>query len=148
MATLGSNPISSGASTVAPNIAITCWAPSAAVCGHGNLSSGATTTPGCAATSRHRGLKLIGTLLEDRFARRRQCRGAQARLGCGLSALDSAAKRGRKKDGERDRGSGGSLSSPQDCPLPFGRQPVRSCLVCGFSDGTGRKAVAACGCFA
>ena len=45
MATLGSNPIRMGASTVAPNIAITCCTPMAAVCGHASLSSGAITPP-------------------------------------------------------------------------------------------------------
>jgi hypothetical protein len=49
MATLGSKPISRGPSTVAPNIATTCWMPNATVCGHGSRSSGATTMPsaGC-----------------------------------------------------------------------------------------------------
>jgi hypothetical protein len=64
-ATLGSKPIRIGASTVAPNIATTCWAPIANVCGQGSRSSGAITpsvltghagkpavpivaTPGCA----------------------------------------------------------------------------------------------------
>ena len=42
-ATFGSKPISSGASTVAPNIATTCCAPIATVCGHGSRSSGAIT---------------------------------------------------------------------------------------------------------
>ena len=42
---LGSNPIRIGASTVAPNIAITCCTPMAAVCGQGSLSSGAITPP-------------------------------------------------------------------------------------------------------
>src|SRR5260370_39935788 len=48
-ATLASKPISSGPSTVPPNIATTCWMPSAIVCGHGSRSSGATTMPsaGC-----------------------------------------------------------------------------------------------------
>src|SRR5260370_31227429 len=48
-ATLASKPISSGPSTVPPNIATTCWTPSAIVCGHGSRSSGATTMPsaGC-----------------------------------------------------------------------------------------------------
>ena len=39
MATLGSNPIRMGASTVAPNMAITCCTPITAVCGHGRRSS-------------------------------------------------------------------------------------------------------------
>src|SRR5436190_22988970 len=43
MATLGSKPISSGASTVAPNIATTCWSPSARVWAMGRRSSGAMT---------------------------------------------------------------------------------------------------------
>jgi hypothetical protein len=45
MAMLGSNPMRMGASTVAPNIAITCCTPIAAVCGQGSLSSGAITPP-------------------------------------------------------------------------------------------------------
>src|SRR5262245_44447123 len=46
--TLASKPISSGPSTVPPNIASTCWTPSATVCGHGSRSSGATTMPSAA----------------------------------------------------------------------------------------------------
>ena len=42
---LGSNPMRMGASTVAPNIAITCCTPIAAVCGQGRRSSGAMTPP-------------------------------------------------------------------------------------------------------
>src|SRR5260370_41727510 len=44
-ATLASKPISSGPSTVPPNIATTCWTPSAIVCAHGSRSSDATTMP-------------------------------------------------------------------------------------------------------
>src|SRR5437899_906014 len=40
METLGSNPISSGASTVAPNIATTCCMPTTTVCPIGSRSSG------------------------------------------------------------------------------------------------------------
>src|SRR5215467_10225499 len=43
IATFGSNPIKSGARTVAPNIATTCCRPSAIVCGQGRRSSGAIT---------------------------------------------------------------------------------------------------------
>src|SRR4051812_27347978 len=50
MAMFGSNPMRMGASTVAPNIAMTCCTPIAAVCGHGKRSSGAITPP-CANTS-------------------------------------------------------------------------------------------------
>src|SRR6185369_8359343 len=50
MAMLGSNPMRIGASTVAPNIAITCCTPIAAVCGQGRRSSGAITPP-CRSTS-------------------------------------------------------------------------------------------------
>src|SRR6218665_1150513 len=59
MATLGSKPISSGASTVAPNIATPCCTPIAIVCGQGSRSSGATTTPGRALRTRHWGNRLI-----------------------------------------------------------------------------------------
>ena len=44
---LGSNPIRIGASTVAPNIAITCCTPITVVCGHGKRSSGPITPPCC-----------------------------------------------------------------------------------------------------
>src|ERR1700730_10968620 len=48
-ATLASTPINSAPSTGPPNIATTCWMPSAIVCGQGSRSSGATTMPsaGC-----------------------------------------------------------------------------------------------------
>ena len=42
---LGSKPMRMGASTVAPNIAITCCTPIAAVCGQGSRSSGPMTPP-------------------------------------------------------------------------------------------------------
>ena len=51
----GSNPMRMGASTVAPNMAITCCTPMAAVCGHDRRSSGATTAPPWGCTSRQRG---------------------------------------------------------------------------------------------
>src|SRR5262245_52140443 len=47
MAMFGSKPMRIGASTVAPNIAITCCTPIAAVCGQGRRSSGAITPPCC-----------------------------------------------------------------------------------------------------
>ena len=47
IATFGSKPIRMGASTVAPNIAITCCTPITAVCGQGSRSSGAITPPCC-----------------------------------------------------------------------------------------------------
>ncbi len=47
MAMFGSNPMRIGASTVAPNMAITCCTPIAAVCGQGSRSSGAITPPCC-----------------------------------------------------------------------------------------------------
>ena len=47
IAMLGSNPMRMGASTVAPNIAMTCCTPIAAVCGQGSRSSGAITPPCC-----------------------------------------------------------------------------------------------------
>jgi hypothetical protein len=53
IAMLGLKPIRIGASTVAPNMAITCCTPIAAVCGQGRRSSGATTAPSVACTSRH-----------------------------------------------------------------------------------------------
>ena len=59
MATLGSKPMSSGASTVAPNMAMTCCTPSAAVCAQDRRSSGATTAPGGASTGRQRGKRLM-----------------------------------------------------------------------------------------
>jgi hypothetical protein len=43
MAMFGSKPISSGASTVAPNMATTCWRPMATIWGQGRRSSGAIT---------------------------------------------------------------------------------------------------------
>ncbi|GAB0105230.1 hypothetical protein JMUB6875_42080 [Nocardia sp. JMUB6875] len=46
MARLGSNPISTGATKLAPNMATTCCAPSPNVRGHDNRSSGRTTAPG------------------------------------------------------------------------------------------------------
>ncbi len=46
MARLGSRPMSTGATKLAPNIATTCWAPSPAVRGHDSRSSGRTTAPG------------------------------------------------------------------------------------------------------
>ena len=58
MATLGSKPMSSGASTVAPNIAMTCCTPIAVVCGQGRRSSGATTMPGTGRLTRHSGKRL------------------------------------------------------------------------------------------
>jgi hypothetical protein len=65
IATLGSKPISSGASTVAPNIAITCCTPRAAVCGQGRRSSGATTAPAAGRTSR----QLIMPIVSPRIVR-------------------------------------------------------------------------------
>ncbi|MNJ69009.1 hypothetical protein D3C77_653090 [compost metagenome] len=52
IATLGSKPISSGASTVEPNMATTCCAPIATFLGQDNLSSGAMMTPGSASSAR------------------------------------------------------------------------------------------------
>ena len=51
MATFGSNPISSGASTVEPNMATTCCAPMATFLGQDSLSSGAMMTPGSASSA-------------------------------------------------------------------------------------------------
>ncbi|MDT4827161.1 hypothetical protein FQZ97_604980 [compost metagenome] len=45
IAMLGLKPIRIGASTVAPNMAITCWMPIAPVCSQGSRSSGAMTAP-------------------------------------------------------------------------------------------------------
>jgi hypothetical protein len=47
IATLGSKPISNGASTVAPNIATTCCTPRASDVPSGSRWSGATTPPPC-----------------------------------------------------------------------------------------------------
>ncbi|CFO34482.1 Uncharacterised protein [Bordetella pertussis] len=56
IATLGSKPISSGASTVEPNMATTCWAPMAMFLGQDRRSSGAMTAPGTVSSaSRQRG---------------------------------------------------------------------------------------------
>ncbi|CAM5668941.1 hypothetical protein SANTM175S_05661 [Streptomyces antimycoticus] len=46
IARLGSSPISTGATKLAPNMATTCCAPSPAVLGHDSRSSGLTTAPG------------------------------------------------------------------------------------------------------
>jgi hypothetical protein len=62
IATFGSKPISNGASTVAPNIATTCWMPSAKVCGAGSRSSGAI-TPSRFTVQRGKSAVLIGRLL-------------------------------------------------------------------------------------
>jgi hypothetical protein len=40
-----------GASTVAPNIAMTCCTPITAVCGHGRRSSGPITPPCCSTSA-------------------------------------------------------------------------------------------------
>jgi hypothetical protein len=45
IATFGSNPISSGHSTVAPNITMACCSPAMIVCPVGSRSSGAMTPP-------------------------------------------------------------------------------------------------------
>ena len=52
IARLGSSPITSGNTKVAPNIATTCWAPSPTVLPQGSRSSGATGSPGAGSTSR------------------------------------------------------------------------------------------------
>lgn len=65
---LGLKPIRMGASTVAPNIAITCCTPMAPVCSQGRRSSGATTRPSVAATSRQLNrLLMSGYLLGSYF---------------------------------------------------------------------------------
>ena len=46
IARLGSSPMTSGNTNVAPNIATTCWAPIPMVFGHGSRWSGATASPG------------------------------------------------------------------------------------------------------
>ena len=51
MARFGSKPMRMGASTVAPNIAITCCTPITAVCGQGSRSSGPITPPCCSASA-------------------------------------------------------------------------------------------------
>ncbi|GAA2794349.1 hypothetical protein GCM10020219_076970 [Nonomuraea dietziae] len=45
-ARLASRPITRGKTNVAPNIAITCWAPKPTMRGHDSRSSGLTTSPG------------------------------------------------------------------------------------------------------
>src|SRR5690606_27752140 len=58
IATLGSKPMSSGASIVEPNMATTCCAPMATFLGHERHSSGCTTAPGAlSSTRRQRGKK-------------------------------------------------------------------------------------------
>ena len=57
-ARFGSKPITSGATTVAPNIASTCWKPMASVPGQGSRSSGAITP---VRFSRH--VNIVGFLL-------------------------------------------------------------------------------------
>src|SRR5690349_19207658 len=46
IARLGSRPITTGKTNVAPNIATTCWAPMPTVLTHESRSSGLTTSPG------------------------------------------------------------------------------------------------------
>ena len=51
IARLGSSPITTGKTKVAPNIATTCWAPRPTVLPHGSRSSGATGSPGAGVTT-------------------------------------------------------------------------------------------------
>ena len=63
IARLGSSPITSGKTNVAPNMATTCWAPSPIVLPHGSRSSGATGSPGAGVTSRQLNIVDIWILL-------------------------------------------------------------------------------------
>ena len=63
MARLGSSPITSGNTKVAPNMATTCWAPIPTVLPHGSRSSGATGSPGAGVTSRQLNIVDIWILL-------------------------------------------------------------------------------------
>ena len=62
IARLGSSPITSGKTKVAPNIATTCWAPSPTVLPHGSLWCGATATPGAGSTTSHLNIDIRGSL--------------------------------------------------------------------------------------
>src|SRR4051794_24478188 len=53
MARLGSSPITSGNTNVAPNMATTCWAPSPTVLPHARRWWGATGSPGAGSTTSH-----------------------------------------------------------------------------------------------
>ena len=53
IARLGSNPMTSGKTNVAPNIATTCWAPTPIVLPHGSRWPGATGSPGAGSTTSH-----------------------------------------------------------------------------------------------
>src|SRR5215211_558983 len=63
MARLGSSPITTGNTKVAPNIATTCWAPIPTVLPQGRRSSGATGSPGAGVTSRQLNIVDIWFLL-------------------------------------------------------------------------------------
>ena len=63
IARLGSSPITTGNTKVAPNMATTCWAPSPTVLPHGSRSSGATGSPGAGVTSRQLNIVDIWILL-------------------------------------------------------------------------------------
>ena len=53
MARLGSRPMTSGKTKVAPNMATTCWAPTPIVLPHGSRWPGATGWPGAGSTTSH-----------------------------------------------------------------------------------------------
>ncbi len=63
IARLGSSPMITGKTNVAPNIATTCCAPSPTVLPHGSRSSGATGSPGAGVTSRQLNIVDIWILL-------------------------------------------------------------------------------------
>ena len=63
IARLGSSPITTGNTKVAPNMATTCWAPRPTVLPHGSRSSGATGSPGAGVTSRQLNIVDIWILL-------------------------------------------------------------------------------------
>ncbi len=67
IAMFGLKPMRMGASTVAPNIAMTCCTPMAPVCSQGRRSSGATTLPSVAATSRQLNRLLMSGYLLGSF---------------------------------------------------------------------------------
>src|ERR1700758_3044429 len=96
MAMLGLKPIRIGASTVAPNIAITCCTPIAAVCSHGRRSSGATMAPAEADTLRQRGREESLMVFSPRCC---------CRKGEGTSAT------ARRQHGHGDAGDAGQFAA-------------------------------------
>ena len=63
MARLASNPMTSGKTNVAPNIATTCWAPTPTVLPQGRRWLGATGSPGAGSTTSHLNIDMSGSFL-------------------------------------------------------------------------------------